>query len=48
MQDSHTAATVDETAADPNPLRLASASAVGCRNGWPAGWTSAWPYSLRT
>jgi putative transposase len=36
MQDSHTAASIDETAADPNPLRLVSASAAGLPE-WLAG-----------
>jgi putative transposase len=36
MQDSHTAASVDETAADPSPLRLASAATMGLPE-WLAG-----------
>lgn len=36
MQDSHTAASTDETAADPNALRLVSASAAGLPE-WLAG-----------
>jgi len=36
MQDSHTAASIDETAVDPRPLRLASASTAGLPQ-WLAG-----------
>lgn len=36
MQDSHTAASIDETAAEPNPLRLVSAATVGLPE-WLAG-----------
>jgi putative transposase len=36
MQDSHTAASVDETAADPSPLRLAPAATMGLPE-WLAG-----------
>jgi putative transposase len=36
MQDSHTAASIDETAADPSPLRLVSAGAAGLPQ-WLAG-----------
>jgi putative transposase len=36
MQDSHTAASIDETAADPRPLRLVSASTAGLPQ-WLAG-----------
>ena len=36
MQDSHTAGSIDETAADPSPLRLVSASTAGLPQ-WLAG-----------
>lgn len=36
MQDSHTAALIDETAAEPNPLRLVSAATMGLPE-WLAG-----------
>jgi hypothetical protein len=36
MQGSHTAASIDETAADPSPLRLVSASTAGLPK-WLAG-----------
>jgi hypothetical protein len=36
MQDSHTAASIDDTAADPSPLRLVSASTAGLPQ-WLAG-----------
>ncbi len=47
MQDSHTAASIDEMAADSSPLRLVGASTAGLPQ-WLAGWTSTWPCSPRT
>jgi hypothetical protein len=36
MQDSHTAASIDETTADPSPLRLVPTAAIGLPE-WLAG-----------